>query len=245
MRNIVITIAYDGTDFCGWQVQPNGNSIAAEIIKAIERITQETVKLYGSGRTDAGVHAYAQVANFYTEASLTLEKWIGALNAYLPETIAVIAAREEDMNFNARFSAKGKIYKYRIYNSRYPSPFMVNRAWRITYSLDMELKKQAAEILCGEHDFKAFMAAGSSVTDTVRTIYELDITKQDDLIEVQVKGNGFLYNMVRIIVGTLVHVGSGKITCEDLRSVLESQDRTKGAVTAPAYGLYLKEVFYS
>ncbi len=244
MRNMVIKIAYDGTDFCGWQVQPEGKSISSEIITAIHKITGQTVKLYGSGRTDAGVHAYAQTANFFTESKIPAEKFPTALNAYLPHSIVVTQAFEAEASFNARFSAVGKIYEYKILNDLFPSPFWVNRAWQIKYDLDLPTMKEACSVLEGEHDFKAFMASGSYVTDTVRTLYSLGIEKEENILTITAKGNGFLYNMARIITGTLVHVGCGKLSIADVKAILHSLDRTKGAITAPAQGLYLKEVLY-
>ena len=244
MKNIAIKTAYDGTCFCGWQVQPDGRSVSAEIIGAIKSVTGETVKLYGSGRTDAGVHAYAQVANFFTETNIPPRRLIGAINAYLPKQIVVTDAWEADIDFNARFSAKGKIYEYLIQNAEIPSPFLTDRVWHIKYHLDIEKMREAAKLLEGEHDFKAFMASGSFVKDTVRTIYSLTIDREGDLIRITVKGSGFLYNMVRIIAGTLVHVGRGKLNVSDVEHILHSLDRTKGAITAPACGLYLKEVLY-
>ena len=244
MKNIAIKTAYDGTCFCGWQVQPDGRSVSAENIGAIKSVTGETVKLYGSGRTDAGVHAYAQVANFFTETNIPPRRLIGAINAYLPKQIVVTDAWEADIDFNARFSAKGKIYEYLIQNAEIPSPFLTDRVWHIKYHLDNEKMREAAKLLEGEHDFKAFMASGSFVKDTVRTIYSLNIDREGDLIRITVKGSGFLYNMVRIIAGTLVHVGRGKLNVSDVEHILHSLDRTKGAITAPACGLYLKEVLY-
>lgn len=244
MRNIVLTIAYDGTNYCGWQVQPEGKSISLEIINAVYKITKEKVKLYGSGRTDAGVHAYAQVANFYTESAIPAERLIGAINAYLPSEIVITNAYEADSKFNARFSAAGKIYEYKILNAPLPSPFWVNKTWHIKYKLDIQKMSEICRLLEGEHDFKAFMASGSFVKDTVRTLYELSIKKENDIITITAKGSGFLYNMVRIITGTLVQAGSGKLSAEDVKNILSSLDRTKGAITAPACGLYLKEVLY-
>lgn len=244
MRNIVLTIAYDGTNYCGWQVQPEGKSISLEIINAVYKITKEKVKLYGSGRTDAGVHALAQTANFYSDTKIPAHRLVGAVNAYLPPDIVVTDARDADIDFNARFSATGKIYEYKILNTPLPSPFWINKAWHVKQELDLSKMKKVCKILEGEHDFKAFMASGSYVKDTVRTLYELTVAKENDIITVSAKGSGFLYNMVRIITGTLVQVGRGKLSAEEVETILISLDRTKGAITAPACGLYLKEVLY-
>lgn len=244
MRNIKLGIAYDGTNYCGWQVQPNGVSVAGEILKAIKTITGESPSFYGSGRTDAGVHALCQTANFYTESKIEPYRMIAALNANLPADIRIIEASEADMDFNARFSAVGKTYCYRIVNAKILSPFEVNRAWLIKYGLDVEKMRAAAAMLVGEHDFKAFQSTGSYVTNTVRTISRLDVEKEGELITITVTGNGFLYNMVRIITGTLVYAGCGRVGKAQIEKMLNELDRTKGGITAPACGLYLKEVYY-
>lgn len=244
MRNIVLNISYVGTNYAGWQVQPNAVSVAEEIINAIKKVTGKTVKLNGSGRTDAGVHAYGQVANFRIDSNIPPERFANAINHYLPDDIVVNYSYEADEDFHARFDAKGKCYEYKIHNSKTPSPFLKDRAWQFTYDLDMEKVKSAAKIIEGTHDFRAFMASGSQVTDTVRTVYSVDVEKTGDVITITVKGNGFLYNMVRIIVGNLMYIGCGKMTEEELKELFVNLDRTTGAVTAPASGLYMKEVFY-
>ncbi len=225
-------------------MQPEGKSISLEIINAVYKITKEKIKLYGSGRTDAGVHALAQTANFYSDTKIPADRLVGAINAYLPPDIVVTNARDADIDFNARFSAVGKIYEYKILNTFLPSPFWMNKAWHVKQELDLSKMKEVCKILEGEHDFKAFMASGSYVKDTVRTLYQLTVTKENDIITVSAKGSGFLYNMVRIITGTLVQVGRGKLSAEEVETILLSLDRTKGAITAPAHGLYLKEVLY-
>ena len=244
MRNIFIKLAYDGTNYCGWQVQPNENSICDELIRAIYAITKEKPVIYGSGRTDSGVHAYAQTANFFLNSQIPSEKLIGALNAKLPKDIVINELRDIDDSFNARYCAIGKEYQYNIYNSQFMSPFYVNRSWHVRGTLDIDAMKKAGEVLVGEYDFSAFMSSGSSIKSTVRTIYKLDINAENEIITVSVYGNGFLYNMVRIIVGTLVFVGQSRLTPSDVKEILDGCDRTKGAVTAPAEGLFLKQVLY-
>ncbi len=244
MRNILLTIAYDGAAYSGWQLQPDKPTIAREIMRATEAIIGKAHTLYVSGRTDAGVHALNQTANFYTESAIPAEKLVEALNAKLPRDIVILSAEDVAPDFNARSSAKGKTYTYVIYNARYLSPFYVNRAWHIRHDLDIGAMGRAARVLEGTHDLKAFMASGSIVTDTVRTIYGIEITKEGPLIKIRVSGSGFLYNMVRIIAGTLVYAGSGKLDARDVEAVLESRDRTRGAKTAPPDGLYLTEVRY-
>ena len=242
--NVVLNIAYVGTNYAGWQVQPNAISVAEEIINAIKKVTGKTVKLNGSGRTDAGVHAYGQVANFHIESKIPAEKFAGAINHYLPDDIVINYSYEAEEGFHARFDATGKCYEYKVYNSKVPSPFCKDRVWQFTYEVDINKVISAAKLLEGTHDFKAFMASGSQVKDTVRTIYSVDVKKDGEMITITVKGNGFLYNMVRIIVGNLMYIGCGKMTEDDLLALFENLDRTTGAVTAPACGLYMKEVYY-
>ena len=244
MRNIKLEISYDGTNYCGWQIQPNAESVSGEIIKAIKYITGKDVNLYGSGRTDAGVHALGQVANFYTESDIPTEQLKNAINSRLNKDIAILSVSEEDQEFNARFSAKSKTYRYLIDNSQTHSPFLLNRAWQYKYPLNIDEMNAACEILKGEHDFFAFMATGSKVKSTVRTIYTISCEKHENLIELNVHGNGFLYNMVRIIAGTLVYVGGGKLKSSDVEQMLLSKDRKKGGLTAPSHGLYLMKVYY-
>lgn len=245
MRNIAIIISYDGTAYCGWQVQPNGVTVAEKINEAIYRVTGKRTKLHGSGRTDSGVHAYAQVANFFTEFSAPCEKIVYALNAYLPKDIRVIRAYDVDDEFNARFSAVGKTYVYNLYCDKVFSPFYVNRAYWVKYDLDIEKMQRACEVLKGEHDFNAFMASGSYVKDTVRNLYELSVEQNGNIISVKASANGFLYNMVRILVGTLIYAGCGKLTQQDVADILYGLKREKGAPTVPPDGLYLKQVYYS
>ena len=244
MRNIVITVAYDGTAYAGWQVQLNGNTVAGEINKAILSLTGKKSILYGSGRTDSGVHAIAQTANFKTEFTASCEKIMAGLNFYLPKDIRVTSAREADLSFNSRFGAKEKTYVYLIYNATVLPPFYINRAWHVKYPLDITAMKTAAKEIEGKRDFAAFMSAGSYVKGTVRNITELTVVRMGDVIAITVTADGFLYNMVRIIAGTLMSAGMGKLSTEQVRQIVESCDRSIGAPTAPPQGLYLKEVRY-
>ncbi|HSQ87212.1 tRNA pseudouridine(38-40) synthase TruA [Romboutsia sp.] len=243
MKNLKVTIQYNGANYCGWQKQPDSLGIQGTIEKAIYEITKEEVKLVGSGRTDAGVHALGQVANFKLESSIPAEKIPNALNAKLPKDISIIACTEVDDEFHSRYSAKGKRYRYLIYNSMYRSPIYKDTSYHVRYDLDFEKMCQEAKFLIGQYDFKGFMSSGSSVTDTVRTIYDITLEKQEDLIILEVEGNGFLYNMVRIIVGTLVDIGRGRIN-ESLKEIINSKNRGKCGHTAPAHGLFLKKVDY-
>jgi len=244
MRNIKLTIEYDGTGYHGWQRQENALSVQEVLEKALSKLTGSEVVLTSSGRTDTGVHALGQVANFFTQSTIPAERISLAVNNLLPDDIVVKKSEEVPPDFHSRFSATGKKYRYLIYNSRIPSAFMRNRAYHVYEALDLEAMKKASQYFLGEHDFAGFMASGSSVKTTVRTIYDVSLEKSGDLIEFQITGSGFLYNMVRIIAGTLVEVGKGKIRPDDIKGILESRDRTLAGITAPAHGLYLVEVYY-
>lgn len=243
MRNIKITIQYNGENYCGWQKQPDSLGIQGNIEKAIYEITKEKVKITGSGRTDAGVHALGQVANFKIESSIPVEKIPNALNAKLPKDISIIACSEVEDEFHSRYCAKGKRYRYLIYNQLYRSPIYKDTSYHVKCDLDFERMCEEAKHLIGEHDFKGFMSSGSSVKDTVRTIYDITLERHEDLITLEIEGNGFLYNMVRIIVGTLVDIGRGRIN-ESLADIINYRSRGKAGHKAPAHGLFLKKVDY-
>jgi tRNA pseudouridine38-40 synthase len=246
MRNIKLIIEYDGTNYCGWQVQENGPSIQAEVEKALFSITGEKIRINGSGRTDAGVHARGQVANFITESTIPGEKFAYALNSLLPRDIVIKDSREVPLDFHSRYSAVGKKYSYLVFNSKFPSALLRNYAYHVNYCerLDIGRIEKAAEAFIGTYDFSGFMSTGSKVSDTVRTIYDLSIEKQGELIRFNYKGSGFLYNMVRIITGTLLFAGIGKIDPEDIKEIILSKSRDRAGITVPAYGLYLEEVYY-
>jgi tRNA pseudouridine38-40 synthase len=247
MRNIKLIIEYDGTNYCGWQVQENGPSIQEEIEKALLAITGEKIRINGSGRTDAGVHAKGQVASFATASRVPQEKFAYALNSLLPKDIVIKDSREVPLDFHARYSAVGKRYSYRIINSKFPTALHRNYAYHISYCerLDISRVEKAAEAFIGTYDFSGFMSTGSKVADTVRTIYELAIKKDNEQLVFEYKGSGFLYNMVRIITGTLIYTGIGKINPEDIKGIILSKDRDRAGITAPACGLYLEEVYYN
>lgn len=246
MRNIKLLIEYDGTNYSGWQIQPNASSIQQEIENAVLRITGQKCHLNGSGRTDAGVHARGQVANFKTESRVPAERFAYAINSMLPRDIVIKDSCEVDLDFHARFSAVGKKYSYQILNSQFPSALMRNYAYHINYGekLDLGKMKAAASLFLGEHDFFGFMATGSKVKDTIRTIYEISIKNENDSIQILYHGNGFLYNMVRIITGTLLNAAIGKISVSDIPEIICSKDRSLAGITVPACGLYLEEVIY-
>ena len=246
MRNIKLIIEYDGTNYCGWQVQENGPTIQGYLEKALLAVTGENITVHGSGRTDAGVHARGQVASFTTESSIPQEKFAYALNNKLPGDIVIKKSEEVPLDFHARFSAIGKKYSYLIINSRFPSALLRNHAYHVNYCerLDICRIEIAAEAFIGTYDFSGFMATGSKVKDTVRTIYELSVEREKELIRFDYKGSGFLYNMVRIITGTLLYAGIGKIDPEDMKDIILSKDRDRAGATLPARGLYLEEVYY-
>lgn len=243
MRNLKLTIQYDGTKYCGWQKQPNSSGIQGTIEYAIYEITKEKVNIIGSGRTDAGVHALGQVANLKTNSNIPAARIPDALNAKLPKDISIIDCQEVSDDFHSRYSATGKIYRYLIYNKPYRSPLYKDISYHVRYNLDIEKMRVEAQSLLGTHEFKGFMSSGSSVKDTVRTIHNISIEESGDLIVLEVEGNGFLYNMVRIIVGTLVDIGRGRID-KPLEEIIASQDRGEAGHTAPAHGLFLKKVHY-
>lgn len=243
MRNLKLTIQYDGTKYCGWQKQPNSSGIQGTIEYAIYEITREKVNIIGSGRTDAGVHALGQVANLKTNSNIPAARIPDALNAKLPKDISIIDCQEVSDDFHSRYSATGKIYRYLIYNKPYRSPLYKDISYHVRYDLDIQKMRVEAQSLLGTHEFKGFMSSGSSVKDTVRTIHNISIEESGDLIVLEVEGNGFLYNMVRIIVGTLVDIGRGRID-KPLEEIIASQDRGEAGHTAPAHGLFLKKVHY-
>ena len=244
MRNIKLIIEYDGKGFNGWQKQPNKLNIQGEIERAIKEVTGEEVELNASGRTDAGVHAISQVANFKTESNIDINKIPLALNSKLKKSIIIKKAEEVDLNFHARYNAKGKKYRYIINNSLVGSAIYRDLEYNFPIKLDVEKMKHAAKYFEGEHDFKAFRSSGTSNKNSVREIYKVEIKEENERIILEFTANGFLYNMVRIMVGTLMDVGLGKIKPESIKDIIDSKERTKAGKTAPAQGLYLVEVYY-
>ena len=245
MRNIKLTIEYDGKDFNGWQKQPNKLNIQGEIEKAIYNITKEKVDLIGSGRTDAGVHALGQIANFKTNSNISIEKLPLALNSQLKNSIIIKKAEVVDERFHSRYNAKQKTYRYIINNSKCGTAIYRNLEYCFPIELDVEKMKEATKYFEGEHDFKAFKSSGTSGKNSVRTIYKAIVKKEGERIIIELTGNGFLYNMVRIISGTLLEVGMGKIAPDEIENIIDSKDRQKAGKTLPAHGLYLVEVLYN
>jgi tRNA pseudouridine38-40 synthase len=209
VRNIKLRIAYDGTNYSGWQTQLEKVTIQETIEEAIFAVTKQRTDLIGSGRTDSGVHALGQVANFVADTNIPEEKIKTALNANLPADIRILHSEDVSLAFNSRFDAHEKTYMYQIYNDRILNPFYRNYSYFVPYALDLGKMKDGAALLEGTHDFGGFMAAGAQVRNTVRTIYSTRLTKENEVIKFQVTGNGFLYNMVRIIIGTLIDIGKG------------------------------------
>ena len=244
MRNIKLTIEYDGKDFNGWQKQPNKLNIQGSIEQAIKQITGEDVELNASGRTDAGVHALGQVANFKTNSNIPIDKMAIAINSKLKRSIIIKKAEEVDERFHSRLSCKRKTYRYVINNTPEGSAIYRNLETHIPQKLDVDKMKEAVKYFEGEHDFNAFKASGTSSKSSVRTIYETNLYKKDDKIYIELTGNGFLYNMVRIIAGTLVEVGLGKIKPEEIPEIIKSQKRENAGKTLPPNGLYLVKVMY-
>ncbi len=244
MRNIKLIIEYDGKKFGGWQKQPTKLNIQGEIEQAIKEITGETVELYASGRTDAGVHSFGQVANFKTNSDIEIEKIPYALNSKLKKSIVIKSAEEVDERFHARYNCKGKKYRYIINNSTHGSAIYRDLEYHFPQKLDINKMKEAIKYFEGEHDFKGFRSSGTSSKDSVRTIYKAELKQENERIIIELTGNGFMYNMVRIIAGTLVDVGLGKTNPEDIPEIIKSKDRKKAGKTLPAHGLYLVEVYY-
>lgn len=244
MRNIKLIIEYDGKKFGGWQKQPNKLNIQGEIEKAIEEITGEAVELNASGRTDAGVHSLGQTANFKTNSEIDISKMAIAINSKLKQSIRIIKAEEVDEKFHARYSCKGKKYKYIINNSKYGSAIYRDLEYHMPIKLNVEAMQKGIKYFEGEHDFKGFKASGTSSKSSVRTIYSAKVIEDGERIIIELEGNGFLYNMVRIISGTIVDVGLGKIKPEEIPEIIESKDRTRAGKTLPPQGLYLVEVYY-
>lgn len=243
-KRVKLTVAYDGTNYCGWQVQPNGITIESELNKHLSELLKEEIHVIGASRTDAGVHAKGNVAVFDTTARMPAEKISYAMNTRLPEDIRIQDSRQVADDFHPRFCETVKTYEYKICSRRFPDP--CSRLYSLFYYWDLDEKKmqQAADYLIGTHDFTSFCTNKPEVTDRVRTIYSLDVIREGEMINVRVRGNGFLYNMVRIIVGTLLRVGSGMMEPEEIPAVLEAKDRTRAGDTARPQGLTLVKIEY-
>lgn len=245
MNRVKIVIAYNGKNFSGFQIQPEKRTIQEEIEKVLKFLLKEEIRIYASGRTDAGVSALGQVAHFDTKENIDEKKLINSLNALLPEDIQICEVKKVDENFDARFSAKRKTYRYLFYVSKFKHPIFDEFATRINDYADINLMSDACKYLIGTFDFKSFVSQKSGKTDFVRTIFDAKIIAlENGIFAFEITGNGFLYNMVRIIFGTLVKVGYKKIQPEDIMKIIEFQDRSKAGKTMPAKSLFLKKVEY-
>ena len=245
MARRLMTIKYDGSAYCGWQVQPNCISVQSTVQKALGGVLGVVPDITGCSRTDSGVHAKMFCFHFDTDNVIPNDKLVLAVNAHLPQDISAFSCRNVSDDFHARYSSTGKTYIYNILNSKHRDPFLERYSYRFGAFLDTELMNKAAECFVGTHDFKAFQSAGSSVVDTVRTVSECSVHRDGDLITVKITANGFLYNMVRIIVGTLLEVATGKIAVADLPYIIDSCDRNKTGPTARPEGLFLDKVHYN
>lgn len=244
MRNYLLKLEYDGTDYVGWQIQPNGQSIQAELEKALSQLLQCPTKVTAAGRTDSGVHAWGQAASFVTENNLPLRAYLKGLNSLLPHSIGVWEVQERELSFDARRSSRGKLYRYRIVNRKCRSPLERRYAWEVFAPINEDAMQNAARYLVEKHDFRAFQASGCEALTTVREIRRLDVSRTDKVIVVNIEATAFLRHMVRNIVGTLVEIGQGRRSEQSLVATLQSKNRQQAGPTAPAQGLSLVEVFY-
>ncbi|NLD19565.1 MAG: tRNA pseudouridine(38-40) synthase TruA [Clostridiales bacterium] len=254
MKNILLTIEYDGTNFHGWQRQPDEITVQGHLERVLGRLLCRQILLNGTSRTDGGVHAYGQRASFTADINIPVEKLALVANnslaacekgSFALTPIRILKAEEKPLDFHARFDAKGKKYIYKIRNLQDVDIFKRNYVYQVTEPLNVEAMREAAKELVGIHDFKSFEASGSSQREsTVRTIFSLEVMEEDGFVELHISGDGFLYNMVRIITGTLVDIGLGRITAVSMKEIIETKDRSRAGHTAPPYGLYLAEVYY-
>lgn len=240
----MLRVAYDGTEYCGWQSQPGLRTVEGTLKSALDRLMGQDIRLIGASRTDAGVHAEGNVAVFDCDTTIPEDKIKYALNNLLPEDVVVTESVTVNDDFHPRHCDCRKTYQYRILNTPLPDPNRRRNTYFYRGEIDIDSMKRAAVYIVGEHDFACFMASGSQVKDTVRTVYDLELDRQDDIITMTIQGNGFLYNMVRIIAGTLLMVGRGQLRPEVLEKIIKSGDRSKAGPTAPAKGLTLKRIEY-
>lgn len=245
MKRIKLTVAYDGTDYCGWQVQPNGITVEEVLNRALSKMTGEDIHIIGASRTDSGVHAQGNVAVYDTSSSIPGERVAYALNQKLPDDIVIVKSEEVPLDWHPRYQdVISKTYEYHIYNAKVPNPLKRRYTAFISYDLNVERMREGAKYLIGEHDFVSFCNVRTNVEDTVRTVEDIQILEENDEIIIRISGNGFLYNMVRIIAGTLIRVGRGYYEPERVKEILEAKERTEAGVTAPPQGLVLMEIRY-
>ena len=244
MKRVLLRVAYDGTNYCGWQKQNNGVAVEAVLNKHLSELLGTEISVIGASRTDAGVHAMGNVAVFDTDSRIPGEKFAYALNQRLPDDIAIQDSKEVAPDFHPRYCKCNKTYEYRVLNRKFPLPTERFYSYFLYYNIDVEKMQEAVRHLVGTHDFASFCSANAQVKDTVRTVNFINVRKENDIITIQVNGNGFLYNMVRIISGTLLQVGMGRMSVMDVKNILDARDRTKSGPTAPAEGLTLVEINY-
>ena len=234
---VMLVVAYDGTDYCGWQIQPNGVTIEQKLNEALTDLLKEPILVTGASRTDAGVHSLGNVAIFDTNSRMPADKICFALNQRLPDDIVAQESKQVEDDWHPRYAKSSKTYEYRILNRKMPDPTRRRDTYHYYYPLDVAKMQAAANFLIGEHDFSSFCAAKAQVKSHIRTINSLDVIKTNDVITISVNGNGFLYNMVRIIAGTLIKVGAGEIEPTEMKKIIEAEDRSQAGPTAPANAL--------
>ena len=244
MRNLLLTISFDGSAYHGWQVQENAVTVQQTLQDALEHICSKRDNVVGCSRTDAGVHANMYCCNIRTESTIDCKKLVGALNAVLPKDIAAIDCEEVDYDFHARYDCKSKEYIYKIWNSRSKNPFLYDYSLHYKYPLNEKFLDRQAKAFIGTHKFDSFCAAGSSVEDTERTVVNAAVEREGDMVIFRVEANGFLYNMVRIMVGTLIDISRGKIPADSIEGIINAKNRSAAGYTAPAHGLYLNKIHY-
>lgn len=240
----MLRVAYDGTEYCGWQIQPGLRTVEGTLKSALNKLIGEDVPMIGASRTDAGVHAEGNVAVFDCDTTIPADKIKYALNNLLPEDVVVVESKQVEADFHPRHCDCRKTYQYRILNTPLPDPNRRRNTYFYRGQLDVEAMREAAGYIVGEHDFVCFMASGSQVKDTVRTVYSLELDRRDDVVTITIQGSGFLYNMVRIIAGTLVMVGRGRMKPQEVENIIDKRDRKGAGPTAPAKGLTLKVIEY-
>ena len=244
MKNIKIIVEFDGTSYAGWQKQKNADTIQERLQKALFLLTGENTEVIGASRTDAGVHAKGYTANFHTNSNIPSDRFSYALNSKLPEDIRVLSSEEVDEAFHSRYYAKGKTYSYTIINRRIAPAVYKNYMYQVKEKLHVDLMRKGAEYILGRHDFKCFKSSGSSNKSDERTIHSIEFVEDNDKVIMYITGDGFLYNMVRIIMGTLIDVGIGKLKPEAIEDIIKSKDRKLASFCAPARGLCLEKVYY-
>ncbi len=244
MRNFKVLMHYDGSSYHGFQRQENALAIQQVIEDTLEKILGQKTIIYGCSRTDTGVHAKEFCFNFFNDNSITCDGVVRSLNNLLPDDLGIKSCEEVDEDFHARYDCKAKEYEYIIHNSNIKDPFLYKRCYRYGVKIDENLMNEAGKKFIGTYDFKSFCSTHSVTSDTVRTIYDFSVRRKDDLVIIKVKGDGFLYNMVRIMVGTLIFVNEGKISADKIPSIIDAKDRTKAGKTAPSTGLFLNHVYY-